>query len=66
MRRLQYVVSACVFCLYIKKLKIMKRDLYVNPDVEIYAVRAEAGFGDSLTGGDDNTGSFDGEWVPIG
>lgn len=44
----------------------MKRDLYVNPDVEIYAVKAEAGFGDSLTGGDDNTGAFDGEWVPIG
>lgn len=41
----------------------MKKENYVAPELEQLQVMVESGI---ATTGDDNTGSFDGEWVPIG
>ncbi len=42
----------------------MKKENYVAPELEQLQVTVEGGIATSP--GDDNTGSFDGEWVPIG
>ena len=41
----------------------MEKKFYENPSVDFYQMAVEEGY---ITTRDDNTGSFDGEWVPIG